>query len=69
MNTIKEFFEYYDLSLKKIIKQEFAFRNVDEYATLNEIELKQVDDDVANRTQLSYTELLSSLLELNVSIE
>lgn len=63
------FFERHDSSLKTNVQKESFITYVDTYDTLNKKELEKVYDDIANRTQLSYTELLSSLLELNVSIE
>lgn len=62
------FFERYGSGLKENVEDKIVAAKADKYATLSENELKQVDEDIANRIQLSYTELLSSLLELNVSI-
>lgn len=63
------FFERYGSGLKDNVEEELVTAEVNKYATLSENELQRVDDDIANKTQLSYQELLSSLLELNVSIE
>jgi len=62
------FFERYGSGFKDNFEEDTIIAEMDKYATLNEREISKVDNDIAERTQLSYKELLSSLLELNASI-
>lgn len=62
------FFERYGSGLKENFEEDTIIAEKDKFATLNEREISEVYKDTADRTQLSYTELLSSLLELNVSL-
>jgi len=62
------FFERYGSGFKNNFEEDTIIAEKDKYATLNEREISKVDNDIAERTQLSYKELLSSLLELNASI-
>lgn len=63
------FFERYGSGLKENFEEDTIVAEKDKYATLNEIEISKIYQDTADKTQLSYKELVSSLLELNVSIE
>lgn len=62
------FFERFGSGLKENVAEEIITAGKDTFSTLTERELSKVYEDTAERTQLSYKELLSSLLELNVSI-
>jgi len=62
------FFERYGSGFKNNFEEDTIIAEKDKFATLNEREISKVDNDIAERTQLSYKELLSSLLELNASI-
>lgn len=62
------FFERYGSGLKENFEEDIVIAEKDKFATLNEREISEVYNDTADRTQLSYKELLSSLLELNVGI-
>ncbi|KAE9529780.1 hypothetical protein AGLY_011876 [Aphis glycines] len=59
------FFERYGSGFKHNFEEDTIIAEKDKFATLNEREISIVDNDIAERTQLSYKELLSSLLELN----
>lgn len=63
-----DFFERFGSGLKENVKEEIITAERDKFSTLTERELSKVYEETAERTQLSYKELLSSLLELNVSI-
>jgi len=62
------FFERYGSGFKDNFEEDTIIAEKDKFATLNEREISRVDNDIAERTQLSYKQLLSSLLELNASI-
>lgn len=62
------FFERYGSGLKDNFIEDTIIAEKDKCATLNAKEISEVYKDTENRTQLSYKELLSSLLELNVCI-
>lgn len=62
------FFERYGSGFKNNFEEDTIIAEKDKFATLTEREISKVDNDIADRTQLSYKELLSSLLELNASI-
>lgn len=62
------FFERYGSGLKENFIEDTIIAEKDKCATLNARELSEVYKDTENRTQISYKELLSSLLELNVCI-
>lgn len=62
------FFERYGSGLKENFEEDTIIAEKDKYATLNAREISEVYQDTADRTQLSFNELLSSLLELNVSV-
>jgi len=62
------FFERYGSGFKENFEEDTIIAEVDKLATLNEREISKVDNDISERTQPSYKELLSSLFELNVSI-
>lgn len=62
------FFERYGSGFKDNFEEDIIIAEKDKFATLNEREISKIDNDIAERTQLSYKELLSSLLELNASI-
>lgn len=62
------FFERYGSGLKENFEESTIIAEKDRFTTLNEREISKVDQDTAARTQLTYKELLSSLLELNVSV-
>lgn len=62
------FFERYGSGLKENFEEDTIIAEKDRFATLNEREISKVDQDTAARTQITYKELLSSLLELNVSV-
>lgn len=62
------FFERYGSSLKKNIVEENLDSEIDKHDILSEKELEQVNDYFSNMSQLSLTELLSLLMELNASI-
>lgn len=62
------FFERYGSGLKETFEEDTIIAENDKLATLTEKETSNVFKETALKTQLSYTELLSSLLELNVCI-
>lgn len=61
------FFERFGSGLKENFKEDTIVAEKDKYATLNEIEISKIYQDTAEKTQSTYNELISSLLELNVS--
>lgn len=63
-----EFFERYGSGLKGTFEEDTIVAEHDKLATLSEKETSNVFKETAVKTQLSYTELLSSLMELNVCI-
>lgn len=60
------FFERFGSGLRDNFKEDTIIAEKDKFVTLNAKEISDVDKDTAERTQLSFKELLSSLLELNV---
>lgn len=61
------FFERFGSGLKENFIEDTIVAEKDKYATLNEIEISKIYQDTAEKTQPTYNELISSLLELNVS--
>lgn len=61
------FFERFGSGLKENIEEKIVIAEKDQFSTLTERELSKTFEEIAERTQLSYKELLSSLIELNVS--
>ncbi|VVC40707.1 Hypothetical protein CINCED_3A013301 [Cinara cedri] len=61
------FFERYGSGLKDNFIEDTIIAEKDKFATLNTREILDVYKDTETRTQLSYKELLSSLLELNIT--
>lgn len=61
------FFERFGSGLKENFDEDKIVTEKDKYATLSEAEILKIYQDTADQTQLSYKELVSSLLELNVS--
>lgn len=61
------FFERFGSGLKENFEEDTIVAEKDKYATLNEIEISKIYHDTAEKTQPTYKELISSLLELNVS--
>ncbi|XP_026805055.1 protein unc-13 homolog 4B isoform X2 [Rhopalosiphum maidis] len=61
------FFERYGSGFKDNFEEDTIIAEKDIFATLNEREISRVDNDIAERTHLSYKQLLSSLLELNIN--
>jgi len=61
------FFERFGSGLKENFDEDKIVAEKDKYATLSEAEILKIYQDTADQTQISYQELVSSLLELNVS--
>lgn len=61
-----EFFERFGSGLKETFEEDTIVAEHDKLATLSEKETSNVFKETALKTQLSYRELLSSLMELNV---
>lgn len=61
------FFERFGSGLKENFNEDTIADDKDKYATLSEAEILKNYQDTADQTQLSYKELVSSLLELNVN--
>lgn len=60
------FFERFGSGLRDNFKEDTITAEKDKFVTLNAKEISDVDKDTMERARLSFKELLSSLLELNV---